>query len=231
MIKSKKILVFAAHPDDELLGCGGTLLYFKKKGYKIKIIFLSDGETSRKINNKTKNFLINKRHDQARLVSKKCKFLDPIFKDFPDNKLDTVPFLKIIQSIEKEIKSFKPNIIFTHYENDLNIDHRIVFKGVVTATRPKSKTFVNKIYCFEIPSSTDFNFTRNKNKVFNPNYFVDIDKFIGKKIDCLKIYKSEMRKWPHPRSLKGVKNLAQYRGSQVGLKHAESFINLREIDY
>ena len=93
----------------------------------------------------------------------------------------------------------------------------------MTATRPKSKTFVSKIYCFEIPSSTDFNFSRNKNKLFNPNYFVNIENFIKKKIDCLKIYKSEMRSWPHPRSLKGVKNLTQYRGSLVGLKVCRSF--------
>ena len=143
--------------------------------------------------------------------------------------MDTVPFLSIVQSIEEEIKNFKPSIIFTHFENDLNVDHRLVFKAVLTATRPKSKTFVNKIYCFEIPSSTDFNFSRNKNKLFNPNYFVNIESFIKKKIDCLKIYKSEMRSWPHPRSLKGVKNLTQYRGSLVGLKFAEAFINLREV--
>ncbi len=228
MSKNKKILVFAAHPDDEILGCGGTLLSFKKKGFKIKVIFLSDGETSR-INYQSKKNLIKKRYEQAKNVSKKCKFLKPIFKNYPDNKLDTVPFLSIVQSIEEEIKKFKPSIIFTHFENDLNVDHRLVFKAVLTATRPKSKTFVGKIYCFEIPSSTDFNFSRNKNKLFNPNYFVNIENFIKKKIDCLKIYKSEMRSWPHPRSLKGVKNLTQYRGSLVGLKFAEAFINLREI--
>ena len=228
MKKNKNILVFAAHPDDEILGCGGTLLSFKKKGFKIKVIFLSDGETSR-INYQSKKNLIKKRYEQAKNVSKKCKFLKPIFKNYPDNKLDTVPFLSIVQSIEEEIKNFKPSIIFTHFENDLNVDHRLVFKAVVTATRPKSKTFVSKIYCFEIPSSTDFNFSRNKNKLFNPNYFVNIENFIKKKIDCLKIYKSEMRSWPHPRSLKGVKNLTQYRGSLVGLKFAEAFVNLREV--
>lgn len=225
----KKILVVAAHPDDELLGCGGTLLYFKNKGYKIKIIFLSDGESSRDLNKFKIKKLIQKRENQAELVSKKYKFARPIFGNFPDNKLDTVPFLEIVKFVEKEINNFKPEIIFTHFENDLNIDHQLTFKSVITATRPLSKTFVKKIYSFEIPSSTEFNFTRNKKKIFNPNYFVDISKFVHKKNNLLKIYKSELRSWPHPRSIKAINNLSKYRGSQIGIKYAEAFISIREL--
>ena len=229
MIKSKNILVVASHPDDELLGCGGTLLYYRNKGYKVQVIFMSDGESSRKPNDKKNLILIKKREKQAKLVSKKCRFLPPIFKSYPDNKLDTLPFLDLVKAIEKEIQKFKPTIIFTHFENDLNIDHQLTFKAVVTATRPLSKTFVKKIYSFEIPSSTEFNLSQNKKKIFNPNNFVDIDKYLNEKISTLKIYKSELRSWPHPRSLKAIKNLAKYRGSQIGVKHAEAFAMLREL--
>ena len=178
----KKILVIASHPDDELLGCGGTLLHYKRSGHKIKIIFLSDGESSRPSKKSNIKKLILKRANQAELICQKCKFLKPVFGNLPDNRLDTVPFLSIVKLIEKEIKNFKPEIIFTHFENDLNIDHQLTFKAVITATRPLSKSFVKTILSFEIPSSTDFNFTKNNKKIFNPNYYVNISNFVKKKI-------------------------------------------------
>lgn len=228
--KNKKILVVAAHPDDEILGCGGSLLYFKSKGYKIRVIFMSDGESSRNLKNKKKEKqLITLRKNQAKLVSKKSKFINPVFFDYPDNQMDTISLLEIVKKVENEIKNFKPSIIFTHFENDLNVDHKVAFNAVLTATRPKSKTFVEKIFCFEISSSTNFSFYNDKNKVFNPNVYIDISKFIKKKLTLLQIYKSEMRPWPHPRSIQGLKNLAKNRGSEIGSKFAEAFINIREI--
>lgn len=225
----KKILVFAAHPDDELLGCGATLLKYQKKGFKIKIIFFGDGESSRNI--KKKNFLksIIVREKQAEKVSKKGKFEKPIFIRFPDNRLDTIPLLDIVKFIEKQIKQNKPEIIFTHFENDLNIDHQIIYNAVITATRPLSKTFVKKIYSFEVSSSTDFILSRKQKKIFNPNLYFNVESTIDKKINLLKLYKGEIKKWPHARSLKSIKNLAMYRGSQVGIKYAEAFITVREL--
>ena len=184
----KKILVIAAHPDDELLGCGATLLYYKNAGYKIKIVFLGDGESSRDMDKDKLSKLIRIRQKQAEQVSSKCKFLKPSFGNFPDNKLDKIPFLNIVKFVEKQILSFKPKMIFTHFESDLNIDHQLAFKAVITASRPLSKCFVSKIYCFETPSSTDFNFTRNNLKRFNPNYYIDVSKFIKKKIKILNLY-------------------------------------------
>ncbi len=224
----KKLLVVAAHPDDELLGCGGTLFYYKKLGYKIKIIFLSDGESSRNISQEKKKNLILKRENQAKKVCKLCKFNPPIFGKFPDNKLDSIDLLQIVKFIEKEIKKFSPEIIFTHNEEDLNIDHKIACKAVVTATRPSTKTFVRSIYCFETPSSTENNFSKIKVQ-FNPNLYIDVSKFIEKKIKYLKIYKNEIRKYPHSRSLKSIKILAKYRGTQIGAKYAEAFYILREL--
>ena len=225
----KKILVIAAHPDDELLGCGASLLYYKKLGYKIKVVFLSDGESSRDINKDKIDKFIRIRQKQAELVSNKCKFLKPSFGNLPDNRLDKIPFLNIVKLVEKHILNLKPEIIFSHFENDLNIDHQLAFKAVITASRPLSKCFVKKIYCFETPSSTEFNFTRNNLKKFNPNYYIDVSKYIKKKIKFLNIYKKELRKWPHSRSLKSISNLAKYRGSEVGVKYAEAFVLIREL--
>ena len=140
----KKILVIAAHPDDELLGCGATLLYYKMLGYKIKIVFLGDGESSRDKDENELSKLIKMRKKQAELVSNKCNFLKPSFGNFPDNKLDNVPFLNIVKFVEKHILLFKPKIILTHFESDLNIDHQLAFKAVITASRPMSKCFVKK---------------------------------------------------------------------------------------
>ena len=221
-------MLIASHPDDELLGSAGTLLFYKKKGYKIKIVFLSDGESSRNINKKKKDTLIKLRKTQAIKVSKICKFEEPIFAQFPDNRLDTIPMLTVVKFIETEIKKFKPSIIITHNENDLNIDHMLTFKAVVTATRPSTKTFVKSIYCFETPSSTENNFSKLKVS-FNPNLYFDISNYITKKIKLLKIYKKEIKKYPHSRSLEGIKVLAKYRGTQIGVKYAEAFYLLRKL--
>ena len=226
----KKILVFAAHPDDEILGCGATLLKFIKKGYKVKTFFLSDGEGSRSISKKKLSNFVLRREKQAIIVSKKAKFEKPEFKRLPDNKLDSVPMLDIVKFTERQILTHRPEIIFTHFENDLNVDHQITFKAVMTATRPMSRSFVKKIISFEIPSSTDFNFTVNRKKIFNPNLYFDITASIKKKLDLFKIYKGEIKKWPHPRSLKSIKNLAMYRGSQIGIKYAEAFSLIREFE-
>ena len=224
----KRVLIIAAHPDDELLGSAGTLMYLISKGYKVKIIFLCDGESSRNINQKTIKSLINQRKKQAIKVSKLCKFNEPVFANFPDNKLDTIPLLEIIKFIEREIKKFKPSILITHNENDLNIDHRLTFKAVITATRPSTKTFVKSIYCFETPSSTENNFSKIKTS-FNPNIYFDITKFMSEKLKILKIYKNELRKYPHSRSLESIKVLAKYRGTQIGTHYAEAFYLVRGL--
>ena len=145
----------------------------------------------------------------------------------PDNKLDKAPLLEITQKIEKIINQIKPEIVITHSEHDLNIDHQIINRAVITATRPKPESKVKKILLFETLSSSEWKFSNKKN-FFNPNYFVDISKTMKKKVLALKCYKKEILKWPHPRSIKGVRNLAMYRGQTVGLKYVEAFYLLRQ---
>jgi len=147
------------------------------------------------------------------------------FHGFPDNRFDTVPFLDIVKVIETIKNKIKPEIIFTHYVKDLNIDHQITYKAVITATRPVREETVKEVYSFEIPSSTEWSYPLS----FSPNVFYDILGTIDVKLEALEEYKTELRGYPHPRSLEGVKLIAKFWGMKVGLKYAEAFELVREI--
>ena len=218
----KKVLVIAAHPDDEVIGCGGTIAKLKKEGNEISVMFLADGESSRKVKNIDK--FIKKRKKAAYKSSKILGVKNTYFCDLPDNNLDSINSLVIIKLIEKYIFEIHPQIIFTHFNGDLNIDHQIVNKSVVTACRPQKKNPVKKLLFFEIPSSTVWQIETKKKSVFNPNWFEDISKTRNLKIKALKAYASEMRQWPHPRSLKGINSLMQVRGATAGFNFAEAFV-------
>ena len=222
---SKKILVCVAHPDDETIGCGGTIAKHLKNGDKVFCVSMTDGVSSRD-NFKKKD--ISKRNYSLKKAEKILGFeWVKTQKIFPDNQLDTVKFLDIVKILEIVKKKIKPSIIYTHYPEDLNIDHRVVAEATLTAFRPLKGNF-EKILAFEIPSSTDYRYY--KKKTFNPNYFNDISKYWKKKKKALLAYKQELRKGPNSRSLKGIEALAKYRGMQNGLKCAEAFLILKEIN-
>ena len=155
----KKILVIAAHPDDEVLGCGGALSKFSKLGYEVNVAFFSDGVSSRdlKLGKKKKEILQRKKSSYR---AAKILGINKIeFFDLPDNQFDTIPLLKIVKLVESLIKKYSPSTIFTHYDNDLNIDHRMISRAVVTTTRPYPGSCVKRLLFFEIPSSTEWNFS------------------------------------------------------------------------
>ena len=227
-MKKSKILVVVAHPDDEVLGCGGTIARFAKQGYEVNILVISDGESSRNL----KDYDFKRK---IKNIKKACfnavKLLGarkPNFCGYPDNQLDKIPLLKITKEIEKFVKKIKPNLIFTHHWGDLNIDHVKVNAAVVTACRPQKQSTVKNLLFFEIPSSTEWQIIK-PSKAFNPNWFEDISSVIKKKLNALQAYKRELRKWPHPRSKKGVKTLALWRGATIGVEAAEAFILGRKI--
>ena len=219
-----KIFVVAAHPDDEVLGCGGTLHKHVNNGDKVFILFVSDGVSARyKTNEKTKcTNEILKRKKMARNVAKIGNFTIVDFLNLKNLELHTYPHNFLTNIIFNYFKKYKPDIVYTHYEHDLNVDHYHTFFSTFVASRPNSEFQIKKLLSFEIPSSTDWGINSN-NKIFNPNYFVDISKFSKKKELLLNKYKFEIRKTPHSRSIPNINALSVVRGGMAGVHKAEAF--------
>ena len=215
MLKKKKILVVCSHPDDEVLGCGASLNKLKKK-YNISCLYLTNGGTNRP------KLAIKKHINAINKVKKIIGIKKTYMGEFPDNEIDKVSLLSVIKLIERIVNKTKPEIIFTHSNKDLNIDHQICNNAVLTACRPTSlNDFIKKMYFFEILSSTEWNF---KSKSFSPEIFIKISRRnLNAKISAMKQYTDELRKHPHPRSLTNIENLAKIRGSNVGFEYAEAF--------
>jgi LmbE family N-acetylglucosaminyl deacetylase len=224
-----KVLVVAAHPDDEVLGCGGTMLRHVAGGDDVFIAILGEGVMAR-ADGRNKG-RVSKERDKVRdasvRVARALGAKDLFRHDFPDNRMDQVPLLDIVKVVEGVLARFRPDVIYTHYANDLNIDHAIVLRAVVTATRPLSAMMVPEIYAFEVLSSTEWAF--GPSEVFKPDTFVGISNFLEKKIEVMSFYETETNPFPHPRSAEAIRALAMRRGSQSGLKSAESFMLVRKI--
>jgi LmbE family N-acetylglucosaminyl deacetylase len=222
-----RILIVVAHPDDEILGCGGTVARMINEGAEAMTLILGEGITSRCGQNYTIELddeirtLIRQSEDANKIIG--IEKID--FYYLPDNKFDTVPLLDIVKKIEQVKNEFKPNIIFTHFRNDMNIDHQITNQAVLTATRPMVDETVKEIYAFEVLTSTEWNFPLS----FHPDYFVNITKTLTQKYAAMKIYENELREWPHPRSLRGIELSAKYWGMRNGMGYAEVFQTLRRL--
>lgn len=221
---SKKILIVAAHPDDEILGAGGTLIKHANNGDEVFCLILGTGALSRE---KATTKEASKLHDDSLAAGKVIGFKQAYYASFPDNGFDTVSLLSIAKAVEKYIEQLQPEVIYTHFENDLNIDHRITFQAVLTACRPCNGCNPLEIYMFETLSSTEWQ--AGKNSSFRPNHYVNIEKELTRKIKALKKYKGEIRQYPHSRSAEGIKILSQFRGLECGLKFAEAFCLVRKI--
>ena len=219
---AKKILVTCAHPDDESLGMGGTLALHSKKKDKIYVLVFADGELSRGVS-KSK---IEKRQNQALKAFSILGIKNSSFLNYEDQKLDTIPSSQLAQDIEKILLKWNPDTVYTHYYGDLNQDHRKVFEATAIATRPIPGRKIRELICFETPSSTEWNVSKNR---FNPNLFTNIEAVINKKLKAISCYKKEINPSPHPRSLHAIRNRAKHWGSTVGLKYAEAFHLVRQI--
>ena len=226
----KQIFVIAAHPDDEVLGCGGTIVKHVHDGDEVHVLILAEGMTSRDDtrDRKGREKDIIKLKDMANEAHKILGTCSTKLLDFPDNRMDSVDLLDIIKVIENEINEIYPEIIYTHHSNDLNVDHRITHQAVFTACRPEPGAIVKKIYCFEVPSSTEWQ-AHMARAPFMPYTFVDISDTLEKKLVALKSYESEMKPWPHSRSIKAVAHLARWRGASVGFEAAEAFSLSRDL--
>ena len=220
---TKKILVIAAHSDDETLGCGGTLAKFSDEGHHLRVVFMTDGVGAR--GNARSD--ADSRKENARSALDTLGVSDFTNYNFPDNKLDQVAMLEIAKVIEKEIEGFQPTLLLSHFSGDLNIDHRRVAEAVLVATRPQPGQCVEEIWAFEVLSSTEWAFTSID--AFIPNYFINIHKYIETKLIACSKYEQEFKSAPHSRCLEHVSALAKHRGLSVGCEYAEAFQLVRKI--
>lgn len=223
------VLVVAAHPDDEVLGCGGTLARHAEAGSDIQVIFVADGERSRGPDPE----IVAARRAAAEASLKTLGIAaPPVFLGFEDQKLDAMPLLDITQAIEAVKSRVAPAIVYTHHGSDLNLDHRIVHQAAVTACRPAPGQTVRSLLAFEVASSTEWAVDDGTGPGFRPARFVNIEKHFEQKLAALDCYQREMRHAPHPRSAEGLRHLASWRGMSVGYPLAEAFMLLRDVlDY
>lgn len=222
-----KVLVIAAHPDDEILGCGGTIAKHCLAGDEVNIAIMAEGLTSRdiKANRDIYKEEIKLLHENTEKAMKILEAKNVDFFNFPDNRMDSADILDVIKKIESLVEKYTPNIVYTHYMHDLNIDHQITSRAVITACRSLPGQCVRQLLFFEVLSSTEWQIPYS----FSPNWFVNVEDTFEKKLDALKCYDSEMRQYPHSRSYEGVNLLARYRGMNVGCLFAEAFYLGRNI--
>jgi LmbE family N-acetylglucosaminyl deacetylase len=220
-MNTKKVLVV------EILGCGGTVSRLVDENHEVYALILGEGVTSRD----AQRNCAHRRKEIGKLKAmslnaNKIIGVKKVFTcDFPDNRFDTVPLLDIVKSIEKVKQQIKPDILFTHYEKDLNLDHRLTYNAVLTATRPLAEETVKEIYSFEVVSSTECNYPLS----FSPDYYVNIEKYYEKKMAAMKIYAPELRPFPHTRSEEFIMLNSRFWGVRVGCLYAEAFKTIRVV--
>ena len=214
-----KILVVAAHPDDEVLGCGGTIAKMAAEGAQVEILILGEGATSR---DGADSAAVERLRADARSAAKRLGAVHVRFASLPDNRFDSVPLLEVIKKIEAVVEEVQPETVFTQHGGDLNVDHQVTFRAVMTAVRPMEGRSVRALYAYEVASSTEWAFQKF-DPVFRPALFVDISGFLDRKIDAMSAYGGESRPAPHPRSSEVLRAQALTRGSAVGLEAAEAF--------
>ena len=223
-----RYLIVAAHPDDELLGVGGTIRKLANEGVECRAVIIGEGLTSRADKRAEADFdKLKELQKDARAAAEKVGYQSIDFCELPDNRLDSIDLLDIIKVVSKYVDLYQPDTIFTHHHGDLNIDHRIVCEAVLTVCRPVGEYCVENIYSYETASSTEWNYTYGE--PFAPTVFFDVTDTVEAKIEGMSCYRSESAEHPHPRSAKALKALAAYRGSNVGVDMAEAFMSLREV--
>ena len=224
------VLVVAAHPDDEVLGCGGTIARHADAGDQVQVLIVAEGATSRQQQRDR-----DQANDELSALAQAAQQAGAILGaqgvellDLPDNRLDSLDRLDLIKQIEERIARHQPQVVYVHHAGDVNVDHRRLHEAVVTACRPTPGQPVRRLLSFEVASSTEWQ-PPGSAPAFQPNWFVDISAQWPRKRAALVAYASEMRLWPHSRSLESLEHLARWRGAQVGVEAAEAFCLLRQL--
>jgi LmbE family N-acetylglucosaminyl deacetylase len=217
--QGRRVLVIAAHPDDEVLGVGGTLIRHFKTGDTIRVLIVCSAESIRYREGE---------HDQPGDSQRAAHYLGAttLGLGFPDQRLDTGSNLELIQRLEAEIREFRPTVVYTHHWGDVNADHVRIAEAVDVATRPFAAPWVKRLYAFHTPSSTEWTASL-RDRAFTPTVFMDISAELDRKLDAMRCYRSELRPYPHPRSLRSLRERAGLWGSVANLGAAEPLMLLR----
>jgi len=225
-----RVLVVAAHPDDEVLGCGGTIARHADSGDHVQVLIVAEGSTSRQQQRDRSQV-----QDELSALAQAAQTAGLILGaagvellDLPDNRLDSLDRLDLIKRIEERVERHQPECVYVHHSGDVNVDHRRLHEAVVTACRPTPGHVVKRLLSFEVASSTEWQ-PPGSAPAFHPNWFVDISDQWERKREALVAYLTEMHDWPHARSLDAVGHLARWRGAQVGVDAAEAFCLLRQL--
>lgn len=225
-----RVLVVAAHPDDEVLGCGATMAKHAAAGDAVHVLILAEGATSRDAARDlgARSDELARLRASARAAAQLVGAAPPRFSGLPDNRMDEIALLDVVKHVELAVDDVGPDVVYTHHGGDLNIDHRITHQAVVTACRGLEGATVRAIHAFEVPSSTEWS-APSVAPPFSPSHFVDVTDFLEAKLHALTAYAAEMRPFPHPRSYEYVEHLARVRGAAVGVLAAEAFAPVRTI--
>jgi LmbE family N-acetylglucosaminyl deacetylase len=220
------VLIIAAHPDDEILGCGGLISKYQSRGVTFKILFIGEGSSCRFEDPSCEDSLIaiEQRNSSAIKALSYLKIEDIEFNNFPCGRLDQKPIILINKIIETAINGFVPDTVLTHSPFDVNNDHKIVYHSTIMATRPVSQNHVRRLMSYEVLSSSEWAYV----ETFLPNYFEELtERDVESKWEALSLYESEINNFPFPRSSDGIQTLARMRGMQSGVKFAEAFHLIR----
>jgi LmbE family N-acetylglucosaminyl deacetylase len=217
------VLVVAAHPDDELLGPGGTLARHAKAGDEVHAVLVADGATSRYAEGMV-DVLAKCTHRAAQVLG----FASVELLSMPDQRLDTLALIEVTRELEAVVNELRPGLVYTHFPGDVNVDHGVVARAAWTACRPYVLPGLRRFAVFETPSSTEWAWPADGGS-FQPALFVDVTDTVDDKLEAMACYQSELRDYPHPRSLRALRERAAYWGSRVGRQAAEAFQVLREV--
>lgn len=220
-----RVLVIAPHPDDETLGCGGSLLKHKSNGDSISWLVATRGHEPQ-----LPAELLEQKENEIKAVGAAYGFENTFRLNLPTIKLDTIPLDEIIVAIRDAITDSKPDYVYLNHFGDVHSDHRVVFEATMSVLKPfySGKHGVSKVLSYEILSSTDA-MPANPARAFVPNVFTDVTEFLERKLEIMSLYESELQPFPLPRALESMRALARYRGATIGAEFAEAFMLVREV--
>lgn len=219
----KRVLVIAAHPDDEVLGGGATLARLRSEGAELFVAIVTEGWS---VQYPDQPEMLEKKQQASKAALDALGGGELFHGNLANLQLDTVPAVTVNTFLEQVVRDVKPDMVFTHHASDLNHDHRIVYQSSMVACRPWSGHLISAIYSYPILGVSDFGGTRSE---FSPNVFFAVEKFLPNKLAALKAYEMEVRPFPHPRSLEAVEAQGRVYGSLCGLTWAEAFASIRQL--